>query len=558
MPYHELEQARNRAGDTKGLESQEYKDAQKAQKEFLEKTQYLGGKGQKILTSFRGEKDIDTGSFTALVNHYEEVHGRTPNKQEQQKLQELADENKKAIAGLENAVEQRTKELEQAVKERDELEKKLKEAEEKLAVDNIKESVKRSKKSKTGTIKHGKDLIAEGLDELVTALGGKSMAFGDKRPEVSKALEKIGKGMIEVGTATIDNVAQKVREYVEDKFKGKLDFNDYEEGFSDAVKNSIAEETTDGKIKIPHSLIREAVENGNDNIQEITSYVMKAMGEKYPDATERDFRDAITGYGKVVNPNKEEIEVTIRKQKRIGRIISALEDIKEKKRPLRSGLQRDKLDAEERQLNKELKEAMKELPMDAETEAKQLKTSLDAVKQRLQNQIEDLNREIETGEKTPVSERKVEYDAEAKALAEERDRIKAIHDEIFGNKELTDEQRINIATKALEKSIDNLEERIKTGDIFPKKSESKTPETPELKALREKREKLQEEIQNLRDATKIKKTPQEIATENAIEANKKSIEEKERRIRENDLNPTPKKEVADKNNAELKALRRTR
>jgi len=459
-------------------------------------------------------------------------------------------------------VEAKFKEIDNNIKELNkriaEAEAKQAEIEAKGAVENIKETVVREKK-KNVVVKRGKDLIAEGLDELVTALGGKKMAVGDRSPSVSMALEKIGKGLIDEGAATLENVAKKVKEYVEEKYPNKLNFADYEEGFADNIAAAMAEETTTGKVKISKNLIRRLVGEGITDVNELVKAVKEQVADKYPDATDREIRDAITGYGKTSNPNKEEIEAKVRKLKNLGRVISGLEDVAEGKRPLKSGFQRDKPDVEVRAAQKELREAMKDLPIDAKTLEGHLKTALDSIKQRLSNQIEDFNREIKTGEETPKNERTVEYDEDANWLKEERDRVKAIRDEIFGKSELTDEQRIDIATKALEKSIERKKEMLGSGDIMPKPKASKTPETPELKRLRTENEILQDEINALRkkqkDAENPPKTKEQIATENAIEANKKSIEEKERRIRENDLAPKPSKEVADKNNAELKSLR---
>lgn len=496
-----------------------------------------GGRAASMMNKIYQESDLGY-NLQAKIKEYKEVN------------------NGEIPAEVEAKFREWDKELKEVKTKLAEAEQRAKEAEEKQAVADIKESVEREKKSKKTYEQKAKAVANE-----IRKLKNKPFQFKDENGNLvdvttlgvtwNDIVETVAKG-VEAGgklADVINNTLEDVEWYKNFSDKDK-------EAFKKQLSEHLSkEETTEGKLKIPHSVIRDFVERGIDNIDDLTKAVHEVVKETNPNATEREVRDAITGYGKTVNPNMEQVEVDIRKMKRIGRIASALEDIADKKRPLRSGQQRDKLDAQERALNKELREAMKDLPIDAETEANQLKTSLDAVKQRLSNQIEDLNKEIETGEKTPVSERKLEYDAEAKALAEERDRVKAIHDEIFGKNELTDEQRINIATKALEKSISNLEEKLKTGDILPKNIESKTPETPELKALREKRDKLQEEIQDLRDATKVKRSPQEIATENAIEANRKSIEEKERRIKENDLSPTPKKEVADKNNAELKALR---
>ena len=486
-------------------------------------------------------QNSDAGYKTAIQkNRWEKAFGEEPPKE----IMEAWQERDKQIADLTERVKRL--EEEQATKEAQD------------AVNEIKESVGREKTRKTRS-KKADDLIAEGLDELDTALGGKKMAMGDRSPQVWKALEKIGRGLIEKGIATIENVAEKVREYVEEKYPNKLNFADYEEGFADAIQATMSGDKTTGKIKISKSLIRELVGNGITDVNELVKAVKERIADEYPNATDREIRDAITGYGKTSNPNKEEIEAKVRKLKNLGRVISGLEDVAEGKRPLKSGFQRDKPDVEVRAAQKELREAMKDLPIDAKTLEGHLKTALDSIKQRLSNQIEDFNREIKTGEETPKNERTVEYDEDANWLKEERDRVKAIRDEIFGKSELTDEQRIDIATKALEKSIERKKEMLGSGDIMPKPKASKTPETPELKRLRTENEILQDEINALRkkqkDAENPPKTKEQIATENAIEANKKSIEEKERRIRENDLAPKPSKEVADKNNAELKSLR---
>ena len=95
--------------------------------------------------------------------------------------------------------------------------------------------------------------------------------------------------------------------------------------------------------------------------------------------------------------SKEEIDVEVRKLKRALRDASILEDIAEGKRPLRGGLQRDQMDAEERARHKQIKEALKDLPIDEEADEREHKSALDAIERRLENQIEDLQREIDTG-----------------------------------------------------------------------------------------------------------------------------------------------------------------
>lgn len=275
------------------------------------------------------------------------------------------------------------------------------------------------------------------------------------------------------------------------------------------------------------------------------------------DVTKREVRDAISGYGKTADMSKDEINVQLRELKRQARLISALEDAQSGNAPLRSGLKRDPVSDTVRELQKEVKQAMRESGIDSKSTLspeEQFKTSLDAVKTRLRNQIHDLTKQLETGEKTP-RKKGIEYDAEAKALAAERDNLKAALEKVEGKPEMSPEQRIKVATEAVKKSIAELERRIKEKDVNPAKKASKTPETPELKGLRKQRDELSakwEEQKKLLEEMQKKGVPDEAPeitqlnkfmadTERKVKvaekALQKSIEEYQRRIAENDLHP---------------------
>lgn len=444
-----------------------------------------------------GKKALSGGRFaSALGDIYE-------NSDIQYNLQKKISEYKASNAGeIPADVEARFREYDKQLKEVKvklvEAQERAKVAEEKTAIDNIKESIKRSKEPKAV---YGKTRIAKGLDELASALGAKLSATGTESVKVTKALKEIGRGLVEEGLATSKNVVQKIGEYVREKFGDKIKFEDYEAKLSDEFKE-------DARLKISHTELRDLVERGIDNIHDLTA----ALKERYPDATEREIRDAITGYGKTVNPNREEIETQLRKMKRVGRIVSALEDIAEKKHPLKSGKQRDKLDADERALNKELREAMKDLPVDAATEEQQLKTALDATKSRIKNQIEDLQREIDKGEQVPKSTRTVKEDAELKELREKRDALKEEHDKIFKDDAFKEKKRLELAKDRAEKKIEDLQRRIKEGDFSKKVTKPVIADTELIKLNAEKlriqeaydKEFYKNKLQNRTKAEKIK------------------------------------------------------
>jgi hypothetical protein len=444
-------------------------------------------------------------------------------------------------------VEKRFRELDKQLREVNEqlaeAEKRAKVAEDELSIKNIKESVAREKIK--SNIKAASKEIASKIRKKKFHKPG---IFSSATPVsilVDSALEASAL-VIEAGGTVAQAVAEGWAHIKKsDWYKGLSSDKQKEAEVEFAQMVNPQEEPE--RLKIPNRLIRQAVEQGNATIEDVTQFIKDAIKEDYPNITDREVRDAITRYGKTVNMSRDEIDSQIRKIKRIGKLISGLEDVKNKKRPLRSGLQRDKLDAEERALSKQLKEEMKDLPLDEETESRQLKTSLDAIKARLRNQIEDLNREIETGEKSAKA-KSIPYDEEAKTLIEERNKIKAIHDEIFGN-EISDEKKLDRAIKATERAISETERRIKQNDLEIKKS--KPIDSPKLKDARERLSKTKEVLNKLQEDAGI-------VERKRLERTKKStqriIDQLQERLKNNDFSKRqPKPVIADSELIKLQA-----
>jgi hypothetical protein len=446
-------------------------------------------------------------------------------------------------------VEEKFRELDKKLKEVNdqlaEAEKRAEQAEEELTIKNIKESVAREK-IKTNIKAASKEIAGKIRKKKFHKPGIFSSAtpvslLVDSALEASALVIEAGGTVAQAVAVGLDKIKKSdwYKSLTQDK---KIEA---EQAFTEMVSPN--EEPMEGGLRIPNRLIREAVEQGNATIEDVTKFVQESIKEDYPNITEREVRDAITKYGRTVNMSKDEIDTHIRKIKRIGKLISSIEDVQNKKRPLRSGLQRDKFDSEERSLNKQLKEAMKDLPLDEETQSRQLKTSLDAIKSRLTNQIEDLNREIETGEKSSKA-KGVPYDEEAKALITERDRVKAIHDEIFGHG-LTDEQRIDRAVKATERAISETEKRVSEKDLEIRRA--KPIDSPALKEARERLSKSKETLKKLQeDAGIVDKKRLEQAKKNI----QRRIEQLQNKIKNNDFSKrVPKSVIVDSELIKLQA-----
>lgn len=394
-----------------------------------------------------------------------------------------------------------------------EAEERAKKAEDEATIKIIQEAAEREKKQRVSNkIRKDTDWIVLKVKEakihrpnMFSSATPASLVWDGAVETVATTLKLTGRSIeaIAKGVEFIRNSDWYNNLNREDKKTALKQFNDFWKGVQPRVEN--------GKIKIPDSLIQDLVEAGADTIDKLVKQVKDIMIENYPDVTDRQIRDAITEYGKIKNLNQDEIRAEIRKIKRIGRIISALEDVNEKKRPLRSGIQRDKLDADERALNKELREAMKELPIDEELEAEQQKNATDAAKTRIQNQIEDLQREIDRGELVPRKIRTVKDDAELTALKAERDALKAEHEAIFKDEEFKQAKRLELTKRNTQKRIEDLQRRIKEGD-FSKKVRTPLIKDTELLKLRAEKLRIQDEYDKelykvqLKNRTKFQKT----------------------------------------------------
>ncbi len=278
------------------------------------------------------------------------------------------------------------------------------------------------------------------------------------------------------GVIGIDEVLTKTKKFWKDA-TGK-DLTDDE---LNAIRKEIEPTFTFGNIKVSHDWIKDLVQKGFDTIEKLVPEVMNELKKEFPEITERQVRDLITGYGKVVNPSRDEINTLIRKIKRFGRIKSVIEDLHKKKRPLKTGLQRDKPDVQERNLMREIRELLKDVPVDEVTESTQLKTALDAKKTRLKNRIEDLNDALKKGKKI-VNKEKSLTDEEIEELTALRDFNQTIYDDVF--KDDKTEQRVNRLIKGYEVAIEKVRYRIENLDqeiTTARKDEVKDAAVTEMK-----------------------------------------------------------------------------
>lgn len=236
----------------------------------------------------------------------------------------------------------------------------------------------------------------------------------------------------------------------------------------------------------------------------------------FPAMDWRQTMDAISGYGDFKQLSKDQIAVQLRDLKGQMQQASKLLDMFEKEPPSKTGFERRTPSDTERRMIQQVNEAKKRFGINTTDPAAQLKTALASLKTRLRNQIADYEEQIASKEKFVKEHAPVPEDAESKALLEQRDKLKAEFDQIFGEREISDEQRVKNALASLDRQSAEIERQLKEGDIFRGKQPSKTPSTPELEAARAKRDALKLEREYLRES--IQPTPRSTPEERSLKA----------------------------------------
>jgi hypothetical protein len=182
------------------------------------------------------------------------------------------------------------------------------------------------------------------------------------------------------------------------KLQDKQLMDDLKAGVNNQKKNKVVTESkftvsADGKIKVPTAMIREFVEGGVKTIEELTDKVMEKFKAENPgvDVSERQIRDAITGYGITVNMSQDEISAAISEMKDIGRKISELEDLEKGIKKAKSEAKRKELTDRQRYLKMSVQQALDALPLSVDEKETIEANRLETYKRRQKSALAKLN-----------------------------------------------------------------------------------------------------------------------------------------------------------------------
>ncbi len=232
---------------------------------------------------------------------------------------------------------------------------------------------------------------------------------------------------------------------------------------------------------------------GTDAVMKATHETVK---EAYPDATERDVRRAFTEYGKAKFPSKDAVKTELRNIRTAARLKESIDRIeKDAQDPLRTGVQRDKMNLEARALQKQLNELLKKRQGPPSPE--KLASREDAKITALQNRIADIDKILRTGEKPekgapmPDSVKTEQLKAELGAMKE---KLKEIED---AKNPPPPEHEVEL--KRLQDRVDETRDRLARMELTRPKAEGKpTADTAEIAAAKAELKTLNDTIRELR------------------------------------------------------------
>lgn len=326
-------------------------------------------------------------------------------------------------------VERRFREMDKELKELKEKisvqEKAKQEKEEQAAVDNIQDSVAREKKYTDEELeKKVKEGVQTEINNIYQQLAPEKKSLANKAIAALENIQKklrsrtydaglgIPAAIIDAGITTIKNAiklgvnVQRAVELGISEIKKRIgnkqwdkeaDFRkDMIDGFEgEGVSTSNKKKDTatineDGTVSIPNQMLRDLVERGITDINDLTDTVHEIVSQELPDITKRQVRDYITDYGKTVNPTADDLQRQVNVAKRIGRLLSELEDVQNGKKKTTNPATKAKLTDQEKELKRKIKALSKDIPITDEEK----ENNLSKAKERVRQRIKDLENRI--------------------------------------------------------------------------------------------------------------------------------------------------------------------
>lgn len=306
-----------------------------------------------------------------------------------------------------------------------------------------------------------------------------------------------------------------------------------------AIKEAQAEGPGKGEIgQYVKPIVRSVIEAGEMEHEAIFDKARQILKDNGVDLSTDDIKQAFSDYGIAEEAPKERVKVRMAQLRGEAQKLLGLKTVLEEGTPPKpTGQRRTKPSDLYRRTVQQINDTMKRLGVVATNPEAQLAGALDAMKTYRRNRIKDLRHEIATGTRIKKGRPVPLTDAELEALNKEYTDLKRQHDEVFPKQPITDEARLQLELKNLDREIEKLESDISNGKILPAEKPARLS-TPELEAKRSRLKALRDQRAELRDLNQEftnRKAAQ--ALERRKEALYKRIDERKRQLASGDVEP---------------------
>ena len=411
-----------------------------------------------------------------------------------------------------------------------ELEAKTKEAEEAIARAEIAEQIARRMKEK----------------EKRDKAGGKVKTKADRR--LDAALEKLGKDLsffsftgafqklpqlIELAGALIEKNMERFEDFVSwtSKRWGKTPKPEtlpvLRQAWDTAweqekhrkppspPKVSVERDIPDSLVNAAKILFRHFLEEGITNTEEVIDAVHSELQDQFPNLiTERlDTMKAMVDYEKTITLSQDPLDILAADKRAIVQLKAKIEDMQRGIAPRRSE-QRYPASDEQRAHIKMFNEEKRKGGFEVTDPDRQAKSALASLETRLRHSISDTLNEIASGART-VPEKTVQPTSDTtEDLQAYLALVRGMHKDIFGDRTMTQEQKIKAAEAAAVKNEAYWNDRLaraKAGDFSTGKAKPDPVTNANIAAIKARSELAKAQIQELRELANPKPSPEAIS-----------------------------------------------
>lgn len=262
-------------------------------------------------------------------------------------------------------------------------------------------------------------------------MGVPKQNYGLKVTPEQKRLERLEKELDDLRQGIIKERVSKLEDTSESK-RLKEEIYEAKKNLGLIKGRPLPEEPTiklndDGSLYIPPKMIESLVEKGVTDIDGLVDNIYDDAVKLKPDVTKRELRDYITDYGRQVNPKADEVQRQLNTAKRIGKLLSEVEDLQNKKEKEKNESTKAKITEKERELKRQIRALQKDAGIDTRRTPTD-EEKLSAAKQRVKDRITELERRLKNKDfakpkklSTPKDEELVKLETEKQRLESEFD-----------------------------------------------------------------------------------------------------------------------------------------